>query len=508
LAIAFSAADRSARPAPTIQQDEECGINDDIAWLTKKTGGIAMHYPSKKSILAGVLSLFALAFIICGVNNQALSADSPISGHGQLQVIGNKLCDSLGKPFAVHGMSLHWSNWDTGFYNSSVVQWLRDDWKCTVVRAAMGIEPAGAYLTNPIAQKQKVTTVVNAAINLGMYVIINWHDYHAHQHTAEAKAFFGEMAQKYGGYPNVIYEIYNEPENVNWATVKAYAEEVIAAIRMYDPDNIVIVGTPNWSQYVDVAADNPIQQKNIMYALHFYAATHKQWLRDKAVYAMGKGIALFVSEWGAVNANGDGAVDYAESDIWIDFMSKNNLSWCNWSVSDMAESSAALQSGASKSGGWPVNMMKPSGAYVRGKLLDLAKGPTLTPTPTSVITPTPTPTPTRTPTPAAGAGYSVSYSVQNDWGNGVIVNVTIVNNTATAVNGWTLVWNYSGNQTISALWNGTFTQSGVTVTVKNMPYNAVIPAGGSVSFEFNLTYSGSNPMPAEFTLNGAVCTTL
>jgi endoglucanase len=470
-----------------------------------------MNESPKGRVITGILCLLALAFIIFGVNNEALSADSPVSGHGQLQVIGNKVCDSSGNPFAVHGMSLYWSNWDTGYYNSNVVQWLRDDWKCTVVRAAMGIEPTGAYLSNPSAQKQKVTAVVDAAINLGMYVIIDWHDHNAHQHTTQAKAFFGEMAQKYGNYPNVIYEIYNEPQSVDWATVKSYAEQVIASIRQYDPDNIIIVGTPNWSQYVDAAADNPINQKNIVYTLHFYAATHKQWLRDKATYAMGKGIALFVSEWGTVTSTGDGAIDYNESDTWIDFMSKNNLSWCNWSIFDKNESSAALQSGASTNGGWPANMLKASGVYVREKLIQIAASQP-TPTPTPVVTPTPTGTPTQTPvvtptpTQTAGTDCSVAYSVQNDWGSGATVNVTITNRSPAAINGWTLVWNFSGNQQITNLWNSSFTQSGSAVTVKNISYNAAIGAnGGTVSFGFNLSYSGSNPKPTNFTLNGTAC---
>ena len=139
---------------------------------------------------------------------------------------------------------------------------------------------------------------------------------------------------------------------------------------------------------------------------------------------------------------------------------------------------------------------------------------TVTPTPVRTATPvTVTPTPVRTatpvvatPTPVTGGNYVVNYSIANDWGTGATVNVTITNNTTIAVNGWTLVWTFSGNQTITNLWSGTYTQSGATVTVKDAGYNAAIPAnGGSVSFGFNMNYTGANAKPTSFTLNGVDC---
>ncbi len=107
----------------------------------------------------------------------------------------------------------------------------------------------------------------------------------------------------------------------------------------------------------------------------------------------------------------------------------------------------------------------------------------------------------------SGAGnYEVVYTIQNDWGSGATVNVTITNNTTAAVNGWILAWTFPGNQTITNLWNGTFTQSGTSVSVKNASYNTTIPAnGGSLNFGFNLNYSGANAKPASFTLNGIAC---
>ncbi len=132
--------------------------------------------------------------------------------------------------------------------------------------------------------------------------------------------------------------------------------------------------------------------------------------------------------------------------------------------------------------------------------------PTPTPTPTPTVTPTPTPTPTVTPTPTTGTGCAVSYVIQNDWGNGATINVTIKNNGSSAINGWTLHWTFPGNQQITNLWNGSHAQSGANVSVQNLSYNGAIPAnGGTVNFGFNISYSGANAEPSGFTLNGIPC---
>jgi cellulase/cellobiase CelA1 len=84
--------------------------------------------------------------------------------------------------------------------------------------------------------------------------------------------------------------------------------------------------------------------------------------------------------------------------------------------------------------------------------------------------------------------------------------VTIKNNSTTAINGWTLTWTFPGNQTITNLWNGTYTQSGTSVSVTNASFNATIGAnGGTVNFGFNANYSGTNAKPTSFKLNGATC---
>lgn len=196
-------------------------------------------------------------------------------------------------------------------------------------------------------------------------MIIDWHDHHAQDHQAAAVAFFTRMAQRFGNSPHVIFEIYNEPLQIPWTTVKTYAEAVIAAIRGAGAKNLVIVGTPNWSQDVDIAATSPITtDSNVADTLHVYAATHKQYLRDKAKKALAAGLALFVTEWGACEASGNGALNEAETRTWLEFLGQHQISWVNWALNDKAKACSALAPSAGTRGPWGGNLLTASGALV------------------------------------------------------------------------------------------------------------------------------------------------
>lgn len=304
----------------------------------------------------------------------AVSATA-VQYHGNLKVTGNQVLNQKNEPAVLRGMSFYWSepSWNnpTKFWNASVVNWLVSDWNANIVRASMSVEPTEGYLNNPTTQKNYVKTIVDAAIAKGVYVIIDWHDHNAHQHQSQAISFFQEMARTYGNTPNVIYEIYNEPlSSANWANdVKPYAQAVINAIRDIDSDNLILVGSPNWDQDVDVATANPVSGVNIAYTLHFYAGSHGDELRKKGNTALGKNKALFISEWGTTTADGAGNQIYeSEANTWIAWADQNNLSMCNWSVHDAGELSAALKGGASPTGNWSANDLSGSGTYVRGKI--------------------------------------------------------------------------------------------------------------------------------------------
>ncbi|APQ18437.1 glycoside hydrolase [Maribacter hydrothermalis] len=292
-----------------------------------------------------------------------------VSLHGQLHIEGNKILDQNNIEVQLRGMSFFWSQWMGQYYNSETVAWLKNDWQCTIVRAAMGIEDSEGYITNPEVEKNKIFTVIDAAIVEGIYVIVDWHSHHAEDYEEEAKAFFSEVAQKYGNQPNIIYELYNEPLDVSWDIVlKPYHEAVITEIRKYDPDNIVVCGTRNWSQNVNDVIGNEIDDDNVAYTLHYYATTHKQELRDIAQQALDNNIALFVTEFGTTDYSGDGFIDAEETNTWWTFLDENKISWCNWSIADKEENSAALLPNASSTGQWNTTNLTQSGLMVRKEL--------------------------------------------------------------------------------------------------------------------------------------------
>lgn len=302
-----------------------------------------------------------------GAGTGGASGTTPVERHGQLRVAGARIHDASDQPVTLRGQGFGWDNWWPQYYNADVVAWLKNDWCVDIVRPAMGIEPEGAYLDNPEASKARVRAVVDAAIAEGLYVIIDWHAHDAHQ--AEAVAFFGEMAEAYGDQPNVLYEVFNEPEDdETWPEVKAYAETVIAAIREHDPDNLVIVGSPEWDQRIDQVAADPITtDPNVVYAVHFYAGTHGQWLRTRTAAAIEEGIPVIVSESSGSEASGMGANDYAEWEAWVEFMDANQISWINYSVSDKeGETISVLEPGASTEGGWDASQLTETGEYIRG----------------------------------------------------------------------------------------------------------------------------------------------
>ncbi len=302
---------------------------------------------------------------------------SVVEINGALAVKGNKIINAKDKVVSFAGSSFFWSNnyYNANhFYNKEVVKWLKDDWNASIIRVPLAADPTvmDSHLYDLESNIENIEKVIDAAIALGLYVIIDWHSQHAEDHETEAIAFFQKMATKYGKYPNVIYEIYNEPLKIDWDTVlKPYAENVIAEIRKIDPDNLIIVGTPHWSQDVDIASENPIiGYDNIAYTLHFYAGSHKEWLLNKAKKALDNGIALMVTEWGTVNADGNGAVDPEYVKKWMDFMKEHQLTHCNWSVHDKDEGASIVKKGTNPKGNWTDDDLTESGKLVKSYMVN------------------------------------------------------------------------------------------------------------------------------------------
>ena len=289
------------------------------------------------------------------------------SRHGTLTVRGNEIVGAAGEPVMLRGVSLFWSQWMPQFYNPAAIRWLRDDWHIDVVRAPLAVH-RGGYLEHPEVELRKIVNVIEAAIELGIYVIVDWHCHDPE--LPAAQKFFGWLAREYHDCPNIIYEIWNEPlGKYTWEEViRPHHECVAAVIREYDARNLIIAGTPHWSHRVDIAGAAPLRIENVAYALHFYAGTNGAVLRDLALRARRQPIALFVTEWGAGEASGDGRFAARETLEWLAFLEEQRISHVNWSICDKIETCAALKPGVSGDGRWSQAELTASGSLVREHL--------------------------------------------------------------------------------------------------------------------------------------------
>lgn len=314
--------------------------------------------------IAGLLALTS-AFAFAG----------PVSHFGKLVTCGHAyLCgEKTNAAVQVKGPSLYWSTGlGTAFYNETAINWFVNNMNIGVVRAAMAIKYWDGTTDRPISmsdgnvgpttdfgylstgstnkdkQKEMIETVIQAAIDNDIYVIVDWHSHRADQETSEAVAFFSAMATKYKDIPNIIWEVYNEP--LQWtaaSTINSYASQVAAAIRNAGNNNLIVVGSQKWTSY-------PLQQsqqglhntyQNIAYSFHFYAAEHSLGNGNDAGSAASSNVPMFVTEWGTTAASGDGTPSESGTRTWTQWMDQNKLSSCNWFGGADSQGSAMFKDG-------------------------------------------------------------------------------------------------------------------------------------------------------------------
>ncbi len=400
---------------------------------------------------------------------------------GPLHVEGTQLVDEGGQPVQLRGVSTHGLAWFPEYVNAGCFKQLRE-WGANVVRLAMYTDEYGGYCNGGDRQalKQLVKDGVAWASEAGMYAIVDWHilsDSDPSIHAQEALAFFDEMSAAFADRDNVLYEICNEPNGgTDWPAVKAYALQVLPVIRDNDPDAVVIVGTPNWCQMVDQAAADPITEYgNVMYALHFYAGTHRDDLRARMEAAAEAGLPIFVSEFGTCDASGNGVVNEEQSDIWIELMDRLGTSYVNWNLSNKDESSAMLKSGCTKTSGFEPEDLSWSGRWV----YELLSGEHIPAEPEAEAD-----------TPSTGyqtaqGGLQVGVTLVNSWeAEGETYRqygLTLTDTSGTAREGWIVELAFDGDVTLLDGWNGEYSAQGNVLTVSSKDYNAAIPAGGTVT---------------------------
>ena len=320
----------------------------------------------------------------------------PVNTYGQLSVSGNTLTTKDNKPIILRGISSAPLNVCTGFFATETVKTLAEDWGIDVLRIAVPANSgANSYISNPDKYFKQVTDLIDMCIDQGIYVIVAWHhttDGNPAKYQKQAIAFFTRIAGIYADSPNVMYEVCHEPNGtrvvkkkkvaIDWGTgVKPYAEAVIKAIRAIDKDNIIIVGTPNWSHDVERAATNPIKNVNICYSVHFNAGSDGEALRKKITTAKNKGLCVIATEWKTTDSHAKNAPDAKKCADWLNFIEKNNISWCNSSIgaNSVSHSNALLFGSGTYSiedifvGHWPDGLISPSGLIVRNRILN-AKG--------------------------------------------------------------------------------------------------------------------------------------
>lgn len=467
------------------------------------------------------------------------SGDKAQTAAGPLSVSGTKLVDSQGNPVQLKGISTHGLAWYPDYVNRECFAQLKEEWGADLIRLAMYTAEYGGYCTggDKDSLKELVRNGVQYAAECGMYVIIDWHilsDGNPNTYIEEAKAFFREISQEYADYTNVFYEICNEPNGgTSWKEVKSYAEQIIEVIRENDEDGIILVGTPNWCQYVDQAAADPLENcENVMYTLHFYADTHRDSLRNTMIAALDAGLPIFVSEYGICDASGNGAINKDQANRWVSVMDQYGISYVAWNLSNKGETSAIFKTSCSKvnsfaaedlsdSGKWLYEMLAGSGSENAGSQW-VGAGTGTSGTGSAGVGTSGTGT-SGTGTagdntaqggnPAAGGntaqgsnnsggatgnvprdneerilttadGLMVSASVVNSWeqdGKSCFqYMLTVSNPTDTDCTGWSVHLDFNGEITLNSGWNGNYLVEGNRLTITSMDYNGKITVGGSV----------------------------
>lgn len=438
---------------------------------------------------------------------------------GTLSVEGTKLVDDNGNGVLLKGISTHGLAWYPDYVNEDCIRQLKEEWGANVFRLAMYTAEYGGFCSGGDKESLKalVKDGVKYATDNDMYVIIDWHilsDGNPNTYLEDAKGFFEEMSEEYADYTNVLYEICNEPNGgTSWSDVKSYAEEVIEVIRENDEDGIILVGTPNWSQYVEQAAADPIEgYDNIMYTLHFYAATHKEDLREAMVRAVEAGLPIFVSEYGICDASGNGGIDEYQANQWVELLNQYQISYVAWNLSNKSETSAVIKSSCSKTSGFTLEDLSDSGKWLynmlgaRGSLGAEVSGSGTGQEPAGDSAGgqqgSAGSTGQEPADDSAGGQQSwasgsmgqggtltqgeLSLSVQpvNSWGQGgeafCQYTLTITNLGETDLEGWTVEVTFNGDISLSNGWNGNYQVSGSTLVITSMDYNGHIDKGGSV----------------------------
>ena len=404
---------------------------------------------------------------------------------GALHVDGARLCGSDGTAVQLKGISTHGLAWFPEYVNEDCFRQLHEEWNVNVIRLAMYTAESGGYCTDGDreALKNLIRDGVTYAKNQDMYVIIDWHilsDFNPNMHRNEAIDFFAEMSAEYADENHVLYEICNEPNSgTSWEEIKSYAEEVIGVIRAHDEDGVILVGTPNWSQFVDEAAADPITgYDNLMYTLHYYAATHTDDLRNRMAAALNKGLPIFVSEYGICDASGNGAINEEQANKWMELLDDRGISSVAWNLSNKGETSALFKESCSKTSGFEESDLSDSGKWLYAMLTGERRQPDSGEKEEDSME-------SEDKVCLTDGDIRIQARIKNSWqAEGKMVcqyELNLKNMADKACESWEIEIPFHSNITLSSGWNGNYTVDGKVLHITSKEYNGRIPAGGTVS---------------------------
>lgn len=402
-----------------------------------------------------------------------------------LHADGTQLLDDQNQTVVLQGYSTFGINSKPEFVNENTFRFLKEEMGSQVIRLAMYTADSNGYCTSG-SQDELETLIdkgVQAATATGQYVIIDWHilsDGNPAQYQGQAKDFFGTVSRKYAGNPAVIYEICNEPNgsDVTWPVVKSYAEAVIPEIRANDKNALILVGTPQWDQAETEAGKDLLKDAgNMMYTVHFYAATHKDQQRQDLSTAYDQKLPMFVSEFGITEASGNGTLDEQSGQAWIDLLDQDRISRVAWAISDKEEASSIFKPGTDPDfpslsdltewGQWLRQVYTGKDTGDEKDSQDHADNGQKTADVKS-----------------CDNGLAVSLKQSNTWNSDGMVftqfDLTLTNHSDQPVTGWSETLKFTKEVSIDQSWNGEISANGSSVTVNPGQYHPTIQAGESV----------------------------
>jgi endoglucanase len=318
-----------------------------------------------------------LNYSVKGKTKPTAKSKTPFGRHGKLSVGYVKgfkqpvILDKHKKFVQLRGVSTHGIQWFPQYVNKAAMRSLRDEWGINTVRLAVYPREGGYLQGSQDQMDAKIKTAVKAARKLGMYVIIDWHvlNYNPNDDLDQAQRFFKTYAAKYKNDGHVIFEICNEPTNTKWfdgsgRDLYTYCKTVSKTIRDSGSGAIILCGTNTWSQDIDEVAKKPLDVKNVMYTVHFYAGTHREDLQNKLKQAIDSKTPIFASEFGICDASGNGGYDIDNANRWMTLLTNNGISFTCWSLCNKDESASCLKPTCDKTSKWQASDLNTTGIWL------------------------------------------------------------------------------------------------------------------------------------------------